>query len=690
MAIDLNRYKLQGDALEKYRLPSSGAQLPEQKTGGFLSTFAHNAVRSGGEFLGGIASAVAHPIRTIETLGNVAGGALQVGASKLGIQPSAPDLKLQKAAGGAHVDREAQVKTFEAVADFYKKRYGSVDAFKKTVYEDPVGFLGDLSVVLGGAGAAAGKAGELSKVGTLAKVGEALTAAGEATDPLRAATRGLGLGVSKATEGKTIGGGGYKPEVDAAASELGVTLPASARTSSKFTQGTEAVLGKGFFGKRINEQVAKAREQVQAVEDAAARETESAIQKATASYTGAPEKASDIGTVIQENFDKLKNASEEARTALYDAVPADVAKAPADVGQTARTVDETLSKMDTSSVSPQGKGILEKLKRDLADAQPTYRTETLKEQYARQGNNRGALQTIEVPPKRPMTFENLKATRTEIGRMLSNRVDPVSTGIKAQLEGVYASLSQDMDATVSKVSPEAKAAFDEANAANRRLMQDYNGKVAKFISKSDPEKIVDGLLKKNNETAIETVRKVAGQEAVDQLASAFTNKLFLNSAKDGVVDATLLRKNLAKYDAGTVEALLGQEGKAKLDATLAELDSIGTKAAAKTAKIETVKEALRAGTKMAEGSPTAFLNKYNIFGSGAAGAIAAGNVKLLLALVAGVVGDAAANRFFTSQLGQDFFTKGIKLEGKAGNWIMKKAPRGAGTLPQAVNEASSE
>jgi len=89
-------------------------------------------------------------------------------------------------------------------------RYGSLDKIGETVKGDPVGFLLDLSFVLGGAGGAV-------KLGGLSKAGKALETAGAVTDPIRMAAKGIGavgrtagkvgselLGVATGKGGQTI------------------------------------------------------------------------------------------------------------------------------------------------------------------------------------------------------------------------------------------------------------------------------------------------------------------------------------------------------------------------------------------------------------------------------------------------------------------------------------------------------
>lgn len=87
-----------------------------------------------------------------------------------------------------------------AVGQFLVDRYGSVDAFKKTLAKDPVGAMADLSTVLTGGAAAAGRL-----PGMAGQAARAAGAAGRAIDPLMAAGRVAGKGGQLA--GKAVAGG---------------------------------------------------------------------------------------------------------------------------------------------------------------------------------------------------------------------------------------------------------------------------------------------------------------------------------------------------------------------------------------------------------------------------------------------------------------------------------------------------
>jgi len=128
------------------------AQTQGPSIGGFLG----NVVSSGANAIGGIANAIMHPIDTVSGLANTAAGGLeagiQAGADVLGIPNN-------------HIQTPEQ-QQFHNVINFFAQRYGGsnpeevISHIAQTAYKDPVGFAMDLSALLGGAGAVAGKVGE--------------------------------------------------------------------------------------------------------------------------------------------------------------------------------------------------------------------------------------------------------------------------------------------------------------------------------------------------------------------------------------------------------------------------------------------------------------------------------------------------------------------------------------------------
>lgn len=123
-----------------------------------------NIPGSATELVKGTAQAIFNPIDTGKALLSTAAG---------GVQKLIPG-------------QQAQEESFDALTNFYKQRYGSVDNMLQTIQNDPVGFAADASLLFTGGGAAATKLGTLSKLPTLSRTGGVASTIGNVIDPLRA------------------------------------------------------------------------------------------------------------------------------------------------------------------------------------------------------------------------------------------------------------------------------------------------------------------------------------------------------------------------------------------------------------------------------------------------------------------------------------------------------------------------
>lgn len=168
---------------------SAPPPLSEPKS---LGGFAQNAVKSAGNFVGGIANAALHPIDTASNLGDVAYGGVIKGMKAVGIP------------GELNEEEKQQVGKFDSLVDNYRNRYGSPGKAVNTLYEDPVGVAADVSMVAGGAGAAL-------EAGGMTRLARAANAASQATNPLvgpaRLAGKATGAAVKKGFEAA-----GWTPE----------------------------------------------------------------------------------------------------------------------------------------------------------------------------------------------------------------------------------------------------------------------------------------------------------------------------------------------------------------------------------------------------------------------------------------------------------------------------------------------
>jgi hypothetical protein len=140
-----------------------------------------NLPKSVGNVIGGVAEAVAHPIDTLQNVGNLA-----VGAYSKALPESVSKFLKEKSSPQAQTNIAEAEKVAAALGQEYAKKYGTMEGFKEAVATDPAGVMADVSTVLTGGGAAA------SKVPALAKTGQVLSKAGSYTDPLANALRATG------------------------------------------------------------------------------------------------------------------------------------------------------------------------------------------------------------------------------------------------------------------------------------------------------------------------------------------------------------------------------------------------------------------------------------------------------------------------------------------------------------------
>lgn len=122
------------------------------------------------EFGKSMAQPIMHPVDTAVAFKNLGAGVLQ----KMGVT------------SGHESEQYA-----DAVGQFLKERFGSVEAVKHTLAHDPVGLAADVSMLLTGGGGLAARA-----PGIVGKIGEAASAAGRVADPLNA-VGGMAKGVAQ-------------------------------------------------------------------------------------------------------------------------------------------------------------------------------------------------------------------------------------------------------------------------------------------------------------------------------------------------------------------------------------------------------------------------------------------------------------------------------------------------------------
>jgi len=165
-----------------------------------VSNIPSSAVKFGED----IVSAFSHPVDTVTGLGETALGLAEKATG--GDKPGPESNTLSIGSGFAPSSQKPNTqeidersKKADAMIQFVKNRYGSMDAFKNTVANDPVGFLSDIATIAVPLGSAIGTSGKVATAakatslgGALTNAGEVVRAAGMAVDPVNVAMGAAG------------------------------------------------------------------------------------------------------------------------------------------------------------------------------------------------------------------------------------------------------------------------------------------------------------------------------------------------------------------------------------------------------------------------------------------------------------------------------------------------------------------
>ncbi|MAH46235.1 hypothetical protein CMI37_10420 [Candidatus Pacearchaeota archaeon] len=585
-----------------------------------------NIPRSAGRLVGDIAGVVRHPIQTAKGLARVAGGAVAKA-----IPGEQPIERLARA--------EERPTEFDAVIDFFKERFGGAENILRTLEEDPVGFAADISSVLTGGGAVVAGAGKAAKVGALARAGRTAGRVGRAVDPVAQVAGRVGRRVKGIGARRRVAPLARSVDVPAteAAGRLGFQpqeLTATVRSQSKVVPILESLVGKGLFGTKIADTMDRAVIKLQQVADQLVQSTKRS-----------PDLVS-VGENIVKGADDYRRNFETVKNAAYSALDAEAKRIPAQLDNTRVALEEIIERKQ--SVIGGGSDL-------------KFFTDKLK----------GI-----VDPKKPLTFENVKQTRTELGRMLKSG-DPFVTGNQGLLKRLYASLSDDLDATALATRPELSPILQEANKVYREGLQlmnsEFGRKIQKF--KNQPDKILPAIITPAMSSEdIPRIFELIGPDNVPNVQAAVLEDIF-SKAKSKATEGftpTGITTQVNKYGEKLTTLLDAEQFKALKD-------------------IETVSKKFAKGAKIAEGSQTAFLGR--IFGE----------MSLLFVnpwLAAKTIfGDAVFSKFVTSKAGQDLLTTGVGLSPgtaraleRGGRVVETIAPRGrdAFQVRRAVRVSENE
>lgn len=422
------------------------------------------------------------------------------------------------------------------------------------------------------------------------------------------------------------------------ATEKGVDLPLSAKTSSNAVKQLEATAQKSFFGGTITKRIIDARDQVNKLATELSEKLNKSVDEAA------------LGNIIKTGRQQFEDNFNTMKSELYDMLPENVLKGNATLQSTKEALEKIIADKEASAAPGTNVEYYKTILKNLTEGKGAeFNTEAIRKSMKAQGYTDDVIQKAidegkaqGVAGEYTPIFDVVKKTRSDIGRKMKNFSDPVATGDQASLKYLYSALSDDLETTIKQADPAAYEMYEQATQFYREGIQKVNSKISKFIDSASPEKLLDGLVKPNSVTDIKLVKQIIGEEGTEKLKEGFYNKLFHDAAdaKTGIVNPKKVMTSLKRYGEDSVKEILGEDGWMKIQDNLASFEDIS--------KLD---QAIKRGTKPADGSQTAFL--ANTMAS-------LGTYLLSPAALLGKLGaEAGLVRMLTTEAGQKWLTEGL-------------------------------
>lgn len=453
--------------------------------------------------------------------------------------------------------------------------------------------------------------------------------------------------------------GSVSPEVEAAVgrinTDVGPTglrgvnqapldLPASALSDSKVVPLIEASSAKGLGGSGTAARYEKAFSDI--------------TSKADRVVEDASKFSDDMarGNAISKGLKEYKSNWIKRKNSLYkQAELPERADLALQAQGTVDLLDNVISEKraaGNAGVTPQGLKFYERMRDGL--------TETAKD-------GTRSLKTIQAR-------DLLKAQR-ELGQRISGSyASPFAAADKGLLQKLHATLSDEIDAGIRSADPKLGAQIDAAKQVYADGISKINSTFGKSIHRlarsGQYDKIASQVVRPSMSVAdIPKILEVAGPEGAEAMrASVLSDIVSKAKGAGGQLTPGGLQRAMAAFGEDRLGALLEPEQLSKLN------------------DLATVSKALEKGTKVMNGSQTAFAGRAISYP-----ALALANPLVALKVIAG---DAMFSKFVASEVGQKWLTTGFRpLSGQAlarGVGVSARAGQAASDLasaPQAPPQA---
>lgn len=490
-------------------------QTEQQKTvGGFLGNVISSTVEAGK----GIYQTIRHPIQTISNVGQMLEGFAQdIGKKAISTAtglPEAPDTQAQQKAN--------------AVLNFYKQRYGGWQNVKDTIYNDPVGFAIDATVLLDAGASALAKVGEVSKISSLSEASKILSKAADTTNIFKIPENIVG-GIKGKIAEKV--GSQANTEAIVAAEKAGIKLPTAALTKGEGVRKIVQTAERGIFGDKLKQ-----------ITEAAKEKLASNIEDIQKSITPEEISKEGIGGKVQEAYAKAEKDFKDASEKMYDEVSKQSKYRVASTQNTVQILSDIIDQ-EKQALGAGNKSMITKMQKILSSIKGTE-----------------------------VEFDNLRAMRTKIGQDLAEtRKFPGDRG-NPYLNRIYGALSQDIEETAKTSSPDLYTKFQEATQFYRENIRQLRSSVGISIKRSLPENIAKNFAKPNNASNLRLLKTIVGDDAMGYIGSSYLSDLVKKSTDfNGEFNLKKFIKEANKMDNTTAKEMLSSEQltnleKAKSDA----------------------------------------------------------------------------------------------------------------------------
>lgn len=483
------------NTLKQPEIPPQQEEAPPDSGGGIFRRAATNAIPSGIRAIGDIFGLVKTETQAA-LKGEFSPTLKTIGSLGLGLA--------EKLIPG----EQRHEQTADAVIDFYKERYGSIEKAKETFATDPVGFLLDASVVLGGAGAVVKGAGTVSKISAVQKAGTVIQKAGSIIDPLAA----TGRGISK------VVGAGKGTRVGEAAERIGVEISAGTKTGSKVIKGAEAISEQSFLtGGRLRGL------------DEAARVGVAEFADNLVASAGPSASVVDIGIDIVKASDTFKQNWISVKNSLFNEV-----KIPPSA-----FVDATKTR-----------NLLEILIKDKAQAK------NILGDVASDKTLNSILSNLikkDGTPKK-VRLSEMRSAIKQLDELMKDRTNPIVTGNEAALRKVVATMADEFTAGLKEVNPDIAAKLDVANTYYKEGLDVLNSRVGDTISKlkENPSMILDSLV--TGRTSVEDIKRletIVGSELMSSVQRSVIDDILTKakskSTEEGFFTKAGVKSGMTRY-----------------------------------------------------------------------------------------------------------------------------------------------